>query len=829
MAEGKPVGTMYVELAMDATKYTKAQKEILAGAEKNSADINKAFKIVGTKSDEMYNAMRQNITNHLEAIKRSHLSSNDEIRRAKESAAAKLKQIDTEQFGHHDTLLEGLKKNWIAAAAVIGTAMIAIRKSWQMIQEGAQFEETRGRLENLAEASGTTAEKIVKDMKLASEGMVSNADLMSVALEGLAKGLSADDLNSITEAATILSDIVGGTVTQTIKDLTAALETGRVKGILNYAGAEIKLSEAFGDLESKMSTAEKRQGMLNSIIMKAAELQATQKKAIDGTADSVERLDADFKNMTTTIEVDLMRAMVKLDKFLGKLLEVTGVNAALKAAGGVLSDTANYWLGTNKATPEEKLGAAWIAYEAQEKAKKAAADQAKLKTDVKTRADAEAAAKKTATGGGGSTDNSASEIAKDTYEKEIANAEYAAKMQVTAGKDALTAKLEALDKQEAALKTYYEEEKSLAAGSKEKLSTLELTYTEDSNKYAYERAKIIREQELNTLELKKTSAEAQAEIDKKELDLAKELYDAKAKYGGTSNLDDLKAEYEVKRKSLEIDNQKLEAELLYAQAKGDSNAKEKEILEILKKQKLIKAEIYNLTTKEAVASLEYTGNFFEGWSSGIAKWSKDAKSEFQNAQDMAKTTADAMKTALSDGFYKLIKGESISITDIFSTMFDTILKKWTDTMAEMVLKWVTSKEAMELAGTAISTGASAIGSILGGLFHEGGIVGESYGASRLMPAYAFAGAPRLHNGLAADEYPAILQKGEEVIPKSKVGQQSEKSSEGAQVTQNTITINAIDSKSFADICKRNPSALMGPVMSSMKSNKTRNDMRKLLK
>ena len=137
MAEGKPVGQMYVELTMDSTKYTKAQKEILAGAEKNSADINKAFKIVGTKSDEMYNAMRQNITNHLEAIKRSHLSSNDEIRRAKESAAAKLKQIDTEQFDHHDTLLEGLKKNWIAAAAVIGTAMIAIRKGWQMIQEGA--------------------------------------------------------------------------------------------------------------------------------------------------------------------------------------------------------------------------------------------------------------------------------------------------------------------------------------------------------------------------------------------------------------------------------------------------------------------------------------------------------------------------------------------------------------------------------------------------------------------------------------------------------------------------------------------------------------------
>jgi hypothetical protein len=30
-----------------------------------------------------------------------------------------------------------------------------------------------------------------------------------------------------------------------------------------------------------------------------------------------------------------------------------------------------------------------------------------------------------------------------------------------------------------------------------------------------------------------------------------------------------------------------------------------------------------------------------------------------------------------------------------------------------------------------------------------------------------ASAPRLHNGLAADEFPAVLQKGETVVPKGK--------------------------------------------------------------
>jgi hypothetical protein len=61
---------------------------------------------------------------------------------------------------------------------------------------------------------------------------------------------------------------------------------------------------------------------------------------------------------------------------------------------------------------------------------------------------------------------------------------------------------------------------------------------------------------------------------------------------------------------------------------------------------------------------------------------------------------------------------------------------------------------------------SGIGSFLAGLFHEGGTVGASAVPHRPVPALAFAGAPRLHNGwFRPDEYPAILQRGEIVVPK----------------------------------------------------------------
>jgi hypothetical protein len=63
------------------------------------------------------------------------------------------------------------------------------------------------------------------------------------------------------------------------------------------------------------------------------------------------------------------------------------------------------------------------------------------------------------------------------------------------------------------------------------------------------------------------------------------------------------------------------------------------------------------------------------------------------------------------------------------------------------------------------------GGLLSGIFHAGGMVGAP-APQRLVPALAFAGAPRLHGGgmagLRPDEVPAILQRGEMVLSRAQV-------------------------------------------------------------
>ncbi|ARS70868.1 phage tail length tape measure family protein [Sinorhizobium meliloti] len=86
------------------------------------------------------------------------------------------------------------------------------------------------------------------------------------------------------------------------------------------------------------------------------------------------------------------------------------------------------------------------------------------------------------------------------------------------------------------------------------------------------------------------------------------------------------------------------------------------------------------------------------------------------------------------------------------------------------------------AGTPRSGGLLG-GAIIPGILHDGGQAGrDGYGHRRAVPASTFRGAPRFHNGtmgvgLGPSEVPAILEKGEIVLPKgAKVG------SEGVNVT-----------------------------------------------
>jgi len=92
---------------------------------------------------------------------------------------------------------------------------------------------------------------------------------------------------------------------------------------------------------------------------------------------------------------------------------------------------------------------------------------------------------------------------------------------------------------------------------------------------------------------------------------------------------------------------------------------------------------------------------------------------------------------------------------------------------------------------ALSGALGGAGGIFANILHAGGMVGAS-APSRMVPAMAFAAAPRMHSGgvvgLRHDEVPAILQRGERVLSRREAQSYS-----GGGVN---VTIMARDAESF---------------------------------
>ncbi len=97
---------------------------------------------------------------------------------------------------------------------------------------------------------------------------------------------------------------------------------------------------------------------------------------------------------------------------------------------------------------------------------------------------------------------------------------------------------------------------------------------------------------------------------------------------------------------------------------------------------------------------------------------------------------------------------------------------------------------------ALSGALGGAGGLFADILHAGGTVG-SPGPGRMVPALAFAGAPRMHSGgwagLKPDEVPAILQRGERVLSRREAAGYGQGQSSTPAVN---VTIMARDADSF---------------------------------
>lgn len=171
------------------------------------------------------------------------------------------------------------------------------------------------------------------------------------------------------------------------------------------------------------------------------------------------------------------------------------------------------------------------------------------------------------------------------------------------------------------------------------------------------------------------------------------------------------------------------------------------------------SDLLNAAKRAGIAITPQLSASIDALAEGYAQASVEAQ-KLAKSQDEARQAAEDMRSGAKDilgGFISDLKSGT-SLADAFANA----LSKIGDKLLDMALNSIFSGSG---------TGGLLGGAIIPGILHSGGTAGkDGYGHGRAVSPGTFAGARRYHSGgvagLKAGEVPAILQRGEVVLPRN---------------------------------------------------------------
>ncbi len=204
----------------------------------------------------------------------------------------------------------------------------------------------------------------------------------------------------------------------------------------------------------------------------------------------------------------------------------------------------------------------------------------------------------------------------------------------------------------------------------------------------------------------------------------------------------------------------------------------------------------------------------------IAAMQQVGTSFLPTAEDINKSMANALGNTAVDSFIaKLREGQ-----DVMSALGDTIREVFADFLLQIGKAIL--QQAIFNALSSMGFGGKIAGAI-GGLFHSGGVAGQTTNRSRAVSPMWFANAARYHGGgvagLKPGEVPAILEEGERIrtVDQERALQERLRNAESGQGASpvNVKVVNAIDSGEFVSA---GLSTVVGEraVMNFMRARKT---------
>lgn len=164
-----------------------------------------------------------------------------------------------------------------------------------------------------------------------------------------------------------------------------------------------------------------------------------------------------------------------------------------------------------------------------------------------------------------------------------------------------------------------------------------------------------------------------------------------------------------------------------------------------------------------------SGDWIDKLKYGLQEANKSAETFGETLVGIGENIVDQVSGNFASAFSEFIEG-SKDAGEAFRSFAQSTLK-WT---LEIITKTLVARAIMSSMSGLLGGGGGnvnvtptlgASGMYYSALAHSGGILGKKSLQRRMVDPRVFQFAPRLHKGLKADEFPAILQRGEEVRTK----------------------------------------------------------------
>lgn len=683
----------------------------------------------------------------------------DSTKEALASVANNIKNLESQNA----SIVQKMQNAWMkvtGAFAAVGAAVIGLSEAFRMAEQAAGFEEQMELMNRFANAYGMTADQVVDGIKKASDGLVSLKSAAETANSAMQKGLSADQVINLANAAKVLSDYMGVTADEAFQKLSESITTAREKTIKLGVGV-IDLSEKYGTMESQLTDAGKMQAYYNIVMEETARIEKMMEGQTESTADKIERLKVQMEDLRITVGDYMLRAFMAFIGVLqyagGIVLWLTGGVFGLISAMGKLTD----FLGITQNLAKEYETAKKAATEGAEDLFKQGGEKittALTATKYEMGAPVSPPRQKPTFKPTKSNLLSEWKKTKNDLEGELENVDLSpldAKINdfETKAED-LRTKFKTIQESSAVINKWLEGMKRRVEKERtEKISELEHEITKelanemdkrilDVDKWTKDEIKKVTETVNNTEEAEALKTKIYEAAAKKK----KQIIDETNKYEQEAlieikllQIDIAEAEQSMPRK--EAIKQRIDAynELLQIQKQWlDEIGKSGDREAFIKQEEAVERTRLSIAqlTKDM---LTYTGTFSQGFSDIFDDYMDKVQSAFERGKDFA----SAMISDLTTEFTDFLDYSSDKFMNFGSLISDVVNSVYKELMKILVIQplvgWITS----------------GLGTNLGGIFgHEGGIVTKG-------------GIMRFHaGGLAGDEVPAVLQTGERVLSRS---------------------------------------------------------------